>query len=291
MPPDPGKLSHLARDFKQAWDRMGSKPARNLGSYKDYSIATTGALLTIKSRNSVLALSLDKQAYQLDQLLPRNLNLLASMVRDPSLSIEWRAKLLQVMILRGATNKVSYGDIELFRDKFSADWSEWEEKQQYQLAARDAVLHGPPGLFDHLSRSRDQLPDKESGRYPATEWMNTMLKEGGLLSDYKVRQEAFEPWLNNLPAETRGQALFHLRDAEGAREVGKVREFTGFEFSAGPVGFGLQWNGASNTHWQVVGQDVLGKVDEHLTNNPEEQEAFYSGYTRADRELADLPSR
>jgi hypothetical protein len=231
----------------------------------------------------VTSFSMEKQAYQLGKEFPRDLNLLMRAVKSDDVPIFVRAKILEVIILRGAVNELPYAAMAYFQQ---SQKKYYEEKRNYQAAALSLVMQGPPELFDHLSRSRDQLPDGPSGRYPATEWMNTMLREGGLMGGFEQRQQ-FEKWVVELPPQQRGQAMFHLRDAVGAKEMGSVARLTGFELSVGEVGFGLSWENAKDTHWDKVGEDVLGPVSSGLDASPDQRKAFYDGYRLADRELPD----
>lgn len=222
----------------------------------------------------VRVFDLTKQAHELDKTLTHDLNVLMTAIQDPKVPIERRAKLLEVVILRGADNRMSYEALEAF----------WQKpKMEYQLAAMTAVMSGPPALFQQLSKSADHLP---TGRAPATEWMNTMLREGGLAGNFERRQSV-ETWLKDLPAETRGHAMYHLRDAADAKEIGKIAQLTGFEVGYDSVGVGIQWEPGPDTHWKQVGDDLLLGVTRDLDKKPDQQAAFYTGYMNADPALDD----
>jgi hypothetical protein len=232
-----------------------------------------------------------KEAAQLDKELPRDLNWMMTVIlkNDGSVPIEHQARLLEVVILRGADERpflVMQAAVRAFE---RAGWEDHEdiqptaERVKYQLAAMTAMTVGPPALFDQLSRSADQLP---TGRAPATELMNTMLRAGGVAGSHEQRQPV-ETWLKDLPPETRGRAMYHIRDAAEAKEIGKVTQVTGFEVGVGPASFGLQWEPGPETHWKVVGDDLRLGVMRDLDDKPEQKVAFYTGYMKADPGLDD----
>ena len=221
-----------------------------------------------------------KQAHQLDKELPRDLNWLMSVIQNKDAPIEHRAKALEVVILRGVDEKVTYQEMERWSQP---PLSAYSPKMEYQLAAMTAIISGSPAVFDQLSKSADQLP---TGRAPATEWMNTMLREGGMAGNFERRQSV-EAWLIQLPPETRGRAMYHLRDAADAKEIGEVTKVTGFEVGVGPVSGGLQWQPGPDTHWKQVGDDLRLGVTRDLDQKPEERVAFYTGYMKADPGLED----
>jgi len=258
-----------------------------------------------------------KPAHQLDVQLPHDLAALRKIVSDPSQPLERRAKILEVIILRGADEKKSYRELEKIAngDDRGFFWGPQEmqyeldckEKVAYQQAALELVKGGDPALFGQLSHSTKQLPDSVGGHLPATEWMNMMLREGGQLGSHEKDDDGrglFTKWLLELPPEQRGEAMFHIRDAAGAKEQGEVRRYTGFEVSAGvarasgaglDVGFGLQWDNPKNMHWEKVDRGVLAEVENALGYNfkpgepdpakADERSAFYGGYILADRGL------
>src|SRR5262245_26489173 len=89
-----------------------------------------------------------KQASELDKVFPRDLALMEDALNDPELPIEHRAKILEVMIYRGAMNEASYaglGDPFKYADerrdglRSMAQWSnrelEFAERRKYQEAA------------------------------------------------------------------------------------------------------------------------------------------------------------
>jgi hypothetical protein len=234
----------------------------------------------------------DKPAYLVERELPRDLPLLRDLVKEERWTVEQRAKILEVIILRGADNRFGYHNP--WPAALAPEAKSWKERQQYQQLAMTTVMSGPPQLFERLSGATVALPDHVGGRYPATEFMNTMLRKDGLLGDYESRQR-FTEWLVALPPEQRGQAMFHVRDAAGAQERGKVAQLSGFELSGGPVGFGLSWDNARDAHWDIVSDGVVGPVEESLGYNKrgeadaatlKQREEFYTGYRLADRGLS-----
>jgi hypothetical protein len=207
------------------------------------------------------------QASAVDKLISRDLNYLMTAVQDPSVPIERRAKILEVMILRGANNKFSY-------DEMSQPMlvGLQKEAREYQAATWHAVFNGDPQLFQQISRSTDQLP---SGRYPATEFMNTMLREGGLVGSYDARQR-FEQWMVTLPPQLEGQAMYHLLDAGEAKDNNSSARVNSIDVGIGGVG----WEGAKDTHWETVIKDVSGEVKKSLKDE-ERIEGFRQGYQEA----------
>jgi hypothetical protein len=295
-PNDLSKISPLHRKehsvadlLKRSWDITQLVRAQREGRADVVGAMSGNQLVLAGAKYGPVHLDLTLKAYQLDKQLPENRKLLAGLVNNEEFPLEARAKILEVMILRGAMPSSGYADASMMAKAFGSD--ELKERLEYQKAAMNAVLRDEGGLFGQLSRSTDQLPDGVSGRYPATEWMNTMLRPGGLLSDHTSRQEWFQPWLASLDPHERGQAVFHLRDAIEAKEMGSVAKLTGFELSAGNYGFGLQWEGAKDTHWDKVGDGAMGPLDKQLTDNPDQREAFYDGYRLADRQLPDPPPK
>lgn len=226
-----------------------------------------------------------KEASQLSKELPRDYKLLTAIVADPGTSIERRAKVLEVMIFRGATNNRTYNEMG---DKDHRDYKkyrrQWEEHRLYQEAARDAIFLREPNLFNEISKSGDQLPQ---GRYPATEIMNTMLKNGGMYGDHDGRRK-FENLLKVTDAETRGRMMAHLEEAGKQNDIhlkGEKR-LTGLsgEFSAGNFGIGLgaSWDRVADNHWHQAGDDVNGSIVKHLNENSADKlEEFKKGYTEA----------
>jgi hypothetical protein len=203
-------------------------------------------------------------------------------VNDESLSEERRAKVLEVVLLRGSSSEsMDYmAAIEEIRAK-GGHGSYYEDTIAYQAAATVAVLNSGGALFKQLSRSADQLP---SGRSPATEWMNVTLRDGGVMASYENRQQV-EKWIVGLDPGVRGMALYHLADAAGTSGIDEGKRLTGVSGGIGPIEAGLQWENAKDTHWQKVGRDIETKVTHELKLHPEQKAAFYEGFTHADSHL------
>jgi hypothetical protein len=220
-------------------------------------------------RSAVYTFDLEEDAYKVEKQISRDVDYLREALFDTSVPIERRAKILEVMVLRGANNERP-SDLLRAWGATTGDKSAGEQLRN-QAAVWITLRDGDPQLFNHLSRSGDQLPDPRSGRYPATEFMNTMLRENGFAGTHEKRQE-FKDWLVNLPPEQRGQAVFHLKDAMGASERGASGKVTGVET---PIG-GISWEEPKDTHWQTVNDDLMGPVARSL--NAEQQGAFEKGY-------------
>ena len=247
--------------------------------------------------------NLRQQASELsDGVVPRDLGLLTDLVHDPSIPLEVRGKVLEVMLCRGALNEYSYDQMSEDTDQVGAvGWMladkefGFAERRAYQEAVRDAVS-ADRALFDQLSQSKDQMAQ---GRSPATEFMNTMLRNGGLYGNDGARQE-FERKLEDFPAETRGRAMYHLLDAGRTAEIhlkGESRK-TGYsiEVSVGTqafsfgVGYGEQWEYVDNHHWQEVGRDIRREMNADLDSRTDEyKDDHEAGFREAARRDGALP--
>jgi hypothetical protein len=213
-----------------------------------------------------------KQASELSKELPRDLDVLTNIVMTTSIPIERRAKILEVIIYRGALNDYSYDRMKRPDDFASAiEWNDrahrdgYAERMRYQEAAARAILESSTGaqLFDQLTKSADQLPQ---GRSPATEFMNTMLRNGGLYGSDDARQE-FEKRLLAFPPETRGRMMYHLEDAARSSDIHLKgeRRSTGYSVGIGADGigelsWGESWDYVADNHWREVGKDLTRAV-------------------------------
>jgi hypothetical protein len=231
---------------------------------------------------SALARRPPMQAYELDKVLPRDLKLLMSVVRHDNTVIEVRGKILEVMLHRAAINEYAYDHMtaahaDTYEDlkEYLKREDEFVERRRYQEAVRDAVF-ADGRLFDQLSESKDQM---RQGRSPGTEFMNTMLRNGGVYGTYESRQE-FERRMQQLPAETRGRMMYHLLDAGHTSDIhlkGERRSTgDGWELSLdtgkGGVGLGFSesWEYVADNHWKEVGRDVTREMRTELADRPEE---------------------
>jgi hypothetical protein len=151
-----------------------------------------------------------------------------------------------------------------------------------------------PRLFDQLSMSKDQMP---TGRSPATEFMNTMLRQGGIYGSFEARQE-FEERIKQLPPETRGRMMYHLLDAGRTSDIhlkGEKRS-TGdsFEISVGiePVsvgaGYGRQWEFVADEHWTEVGNDIRMEMHSDMKNR---DQAYKDDHEKGFKEAARLAGK
>jgi hypothetical protein len=231
-------------------------------------------LVIANGKDYMFAANLKMQASELDKFLPRSLTLLTGIVDDPKTPVEWRAKMLEVMVFRGATNEYSYdwmrrdSDLDMSLERmgsFMEREAEFNERRAYQEAARDAIF-GHPKVFDQLTRSPDQLPQ---GRSAATEIMNTLLRNGGIYGNDNARQE-FERRVLAVEPETRGRMMQHMEDAGRSSDIHLKgeKQYTGYsgELSAGNsafslgIGFGAQWQYVADNHWREAGNDVRRAV-------------------------------
>jgi hypothetical protein len=252
----------------------------------------------------------DKPAYIAAQYLPRNVAVLKDMAMDTRLPIDQRAKALEVMIYRGAVNDVSYdamGSLKAYVDErwrmgvdgltavdqFGDRRDEFAERRSYQEAARDAIMRSPEGhaLFNELSKSPDQLPQGRSG---ATEFMNMMLRNGGVYGNDESRQH-FEKEMLALPAETRGRMMYHLLDAGQSSEVhlkgGQRATGAGVDFSIDTgrgglgVGFSRSWDYLPDNHWKEVGKDTTRQMNHDLQGR---EQGFLDAHEKGLKEAAAL---
>ena len=251
----------------------------------------------------------DMQAYQIDNLLQQDPKALRDMLWNEDLDVEVRAKVLEVVLLRGGSRPLSElnavidgahhppGQKGIIPDiglKGTLEERAFTSRT-YQSIAVDVLTMKDAALFDKLSESRDQLPPP-CDRAPATQLMHIMLQDDGWAGTFEHRQ-VVEAWIREMPAETRGRAMFHVRDAVDAREIGLSPRVTGVDFSIGiggigEIGGGLQWEYRGDTHWQTAGRDILQAVSRDLDEkSPEEKYAFQEGYRNADPALDDLPPK
>ena len=240
---------------------------------KDIAELFAGGCRWSENRQLVESWDLKKQASQLSKDLPRDYKLLTALVADPDIPVDRRAKVLEVMIFRGATNARSYMEMqgegptnpdtskyEYLQAQMKYE-KQWKEHCLYQEAARDAIFRDP-ALFDQISKSEDQLPQ---GRTAATEMMNSMLKNGGMYGAHEGRQE-FEKLLMSVPPETRGRMMYHVEDAAQSGDIhqkGERRETgVGGEISVGDfgIGYGTQWDHVADNHWREAGKDVNRQI-------------------------------
>jgi hypothetical protein len=249
----------------------------------------------------------DLQASQIDKLLPQDPQLLRDMLWNKNFDVEVRAKVLEVVLLRGGSEPMKHLAAKFWSARPSTEnyrspkdiKGTPEEKaftaHTYQSIAMDMLTMNDPALFDNLSESKDQLPPP-SDRAPATHLMHIMLQPDGWAGTFEHRQVA-ERWIRDMPPETRGRAMYHVRDAVDAREIGLSARLTGVEVSIGidkigEIGGGLQWEYRGDTHWERAGTDILQAVSRDLDEkSPEEKYAFHEGYRKADPALDDLPAR
>lgn len=152
------------------------------------------------------------------------------------------------------------------------------EKAMYQMAAQRAVM-ADSKLITRLSESDDYLP---SGRRPATELMNQMLQKGGSMGDFDARED-FKQWVQTLSPHSQGRLMYHIADAaELSREKPKV---SGVEGSIGPVGLGIQWDNAKDTHWTETGRSMEEKLGGQLDKDPSMKAGFHDGFDKADKRV------
>jgi hypothetical protein len=286
-PGEPPPLQHLAKSVADAlWATLPPLPA---------------AQVLVERVEKALRKEPPRQAYELSRTLPRDLNLLMDVARNDHIPIEVRGKVLEVMLHRGATNDYSYdqmtgkyGDrIESLAEKWkhAARHDEFVERRRYQEAVHDAMF-ADPRLFDRLSMSKDQMLQ---GRSPATEFMNTMLRDGGLYGGYEARQE-FERRMQELPAETRGRMMYHLLDAghtAGIHQKGEKRSTgDGWELSVDTgngglgIGYSESWDYVDDNHWTEVGRDVTRQMREDLADRSKRSEEYVNDHEKGFNEAA-----
>jgi hypothetical protein len=249
----------------------------------------------------------DKTVLEIDALLPKSPAELATMLGNPYLDVDVRAKIVEVALLRGGAYPAwpPGQHIEtLQRHGLSYFDSKWHTAAEYQRLALDAVIKGGDSrLFDKicLPAARDDfLPTR---RHAATQFMHMLLQQDGWKDSHSGREDVRD-WLRSLPPDVRGKAVYHLGDAIANRDIGTSTEggVSGFEISAGAAGLefgiGVQWNPGQveDTHWRSTGQQIVDPVildlddrtetgDSHERTDEErkkERLAFYTGYLDAD---------
>jgi hypothetical protein len=199
---------------------------------------------------------------------------------DPALDLAYQAKILEVVLLRAGSYEYEF--LERRAMGMPAPGPDPEaaaSKKAYQQLAVNAVLNGPPELFLRLSESRDAV--KNTGRAPATQWMHIMLQEGGAAEQLRgdFDGETVEKWMQSLPPDVRGRAMYHLLDAGATKNNTAGTRVTGVEI---PYVGGVQWQ-ANGDHWAKVAGNVWlttsGDVDKM---SPAEQDRFYQASRDAD---------
>jgi hypothetical protein len=254
-----GPWGDVARAWDEALERLRSaEPANQQGSEGSASPAAPAAPppVTYDPRFA-------QEASEIDKWLTRDLLKIARMLYDETLPIEIRAKVLSVVLLRGgsypmrdlegehAANSVPFW-INVF-PLGGLDDHEVAERILCQKLAVDAVLNGDPALFNELSKG-DEGEHLPSHRRPATQLMHILLQDGGLKSGYDGQNQV-QKWIEGLPPETAGRAMYHMYDAAQSKDFGAGFRITGLGASAGPVGFEFQGEYAGD-HWAEATRNV-----------------------------------
>jgi hypothetical protein len=195
----------------------------------------------------------NKPAAQLAKELPYDEIQLWAIVNTPTVSLERRAKILEVIIHHVGESGIRLQPGELRHEDF----------------VRNAMyaLYNDPAVFDQLSKSTElvhtsHLFNVTDLKYPATflvkEVMFTVWYQPGHQLDQRGR---FEEELAKWPAETRGRMLFHLEDAY------KIE------------------NGKTPDEREEVGRFLASQYGKMTA---EDKDAFKAGYTQA-RETTNFP--
>lgn len=267
MPDKPANVEHL----QVPWYQNPGKALNDWQQERSRQFAEQVAQNEAARQNLLHTFDTSKSAYDLNKQYGWDAATLKSMATDETLSMDRRGKAVEMMLMR--IGPESYKEA-FVRQRYQYDAIAWTD---YQRSLTEIVLMGDPKLFAQLSDSKDQLP---SGRYPATEFMNMLLREGGTQGGYEPRQ-GVEKWMGMMDPETRGRALYHVADAAGTNDIGKHARITGFEVGVEPISVGGQWEYAKDTHWQQAGRDIEGQLAGDLKKHPEEMAAFREGWTKA----------
>lgn len=204
------------------------------------------------------------EASELDKRLPRDPEYFAMHFgADSDCPADIQAKLLAVVLLRGG----SYSMRELEGEHAANSFPLWinafplgglsdaevVERITYQKMAVDLALHGGPDLFQELSASDggEHLP---THRRPATQLMHILLQDGGPKGTFDGQNEV-QAWIEKLPPETAGRAMYHMYDAARSSNYGGSFTITGIGLEAGPVGFSLQGE-FKDTHWAEATHNI-----------------------------------
>lgn len=183
-------------------------------------------------------------------------------VRNPALSPEARAKLVEVALLRGGRKN---RDTLLHEERIDAGRRFDHSAIRYQRIAVEAMT---PEIFAALSAEERFIgPDRI---HPATQWMEVAMQPRGWL---EVDDAA--AWMKSLPAEIRGRAYYHLHDA--AHEAGKGRVGVSIDsFDVGPVDVAIDYV-PRDSDWESVVKQIAGAVKKDLDRRPAQRDAFVEG--------------
>ena len=290
MPPQP-----VGRFDPEAWARWMKDVMGSRNGAEQPAAAADSLRLAMQALETF---DPGRPVHQLTKVFPRDPEVLRGFVLESAASLERRAKVLEVIILRGVHLQWSHDVmVRLLSGLMLMDQPvrrETEERLAYQRESVDLVVNSEPALFAQLSHGADPLPTDRGGRHPATEWMNTNLQEGGLLGGDVPRITVFIRWLEGLPARDRGRAISHLGDAAGAQERGRVSYLGYVESSAQAEAFGLTW-AIADAHWRRLTSGVLAEVERGLGARYEtgldpalgkDRQEFYRGYLLTSRRLA-----
>jgi hypothetical protein len=245
-------------------------------------VSYVGTALTLSGKFNTIV-DLKMRPHVLDTLVPRDLNVLKQLIGDEKAPMEWRTKMLELVIHRGAINEFSYDEMAPARSYDGLlRQDEFNERRAYQEAARNAILKDPK-LFDELSKNPAQL---FHGRSAATEFMNTALRNGGMYGTDADRQD-FKDHLKAMPPETVGRMYYHLGDAGAKHDVHLKgeRRFTGVDggLGVGPISLsgGLQWEYHPDNHWKEAGGDIKSFMNTEWNPTPAERAAAEKGFNDA----------
>lgn len=221
-----------------------------------------------------------KSVDQLDQSLPRDPHAIKALLMNRYMDVETQEKILEVVLRRAGSYDYMLLELRsLGGVAYSMiDIDEAISKKAYQKLAMETVLNGSPKLFERLSESREAV--KNTGRSPATQWMHIMLQDDGLAErlngDYDG--ESVERWMQTLPADVRGRAMYHLFNAGATQDNTAGVQVTGVEI---PYVGGLQWQPRGD-HWGKVAGNVWLGVSGGLDAHEKDKDAFYQASRDAD---------
>jgi hypothetical protein len=172
------------------------------------------------------------KAWELDKELPRDPRVLKMMLEDPNLDAAAKARVLEVVLLRGGSRPIDELGPALMRNDLSPMEKEamkhgsdpLGDMASYKTMARDVVLEMKDPqraeILNELSKNFDHLPDE---RKPATQLAYILLQDGGGYDKVETRQNVLDA-IETLPPDTQGRMLYAIDDAAWGWDKGLGQE-------------------------------------------------------------------
>lgn len=227
-------------------------------------------------------------AARLDKTFGGGVDEIASLLLDKNLSLEYKASLLQLALLRGRSyprkTDAQIAVDWLYHDGPSPE--EYAEAMKYQeLVVKTILEGGDPRLFHLMCAPNVQEHlSKGTPRFAATQLFHILMQKGGWADSDEGRSD-IKNWLLALDPETRGRAVWHVGNAMVNGDIGQKSGggLTGFEVSVGneglEFGIGMQWEPekVADSHWRGVGEALINPVMWTLHPNPDDPSGTHAG--------------